>query len=128
MDAYVSSRIDDLPQIWDGFAKLVRAGLGITAFGVNVMDVPADYQTRFHDESSSGQEELYVALRGAGWVVVDDGGEQLLECTQDTVTVVRPGASRAFRGGPDGCRLLIVGGTPGQAYQVQAWSSEAEAT
>jgi len=57
MDAYANSRIDDLPQIWDGFAKLVRAGLGITAFGVNVMDVPAEYQTRFHDESSSGQEE-----------------------------------------------------------------------
>ena len=43
MDAYASSRIDDLPQIWDGFGKLVRAGLGITAFGVNVMDVPASY-------------------------------------------------------------------------------------
>jgi hypothetical protein len=123
MDAYLTSRIDDLPQIWDGFAKLVRAGLGITAFGANVMDVPADYQTRFHDESGSGQEELYVALRGSGWVVVEDGGEQLVECTADTVTVVRPETSRAFRSGPDGCRLLIVGGTPGQAYEVQAWSS-----
>ncbi len=125
MDAYLTSRIDDLPQIWDGFAKLVRAGLGITAFGANVMDVPADYQTRFHDESGSGQEELYVALRGSGWVVVEDGGEQLVECTPDTVTVVRPGTARAFRSGPEGCRLLIVGGTPGQAYAVQAWSSEA---
>ena len=29
--------IDDLPQIWDGWGKLVRAGLGISAFGVQVM-------------------------------------------------------------------------------------------
>jgi hypothetical protein len=31
--AIAGSAIDDLPQIWDGFAKLVRAGLDIRAFG-----------------------------------------------------------------------------------------------
>ena len=45
MGDYSTSRIDDLPQLWDGFAKLVRKGLGIEAFGVNLMDVPADYTT-----------------------------------------------------------------------------------
>jgi hypothetical protein len=121
MDAYASSRIDDLPQIWDGFAKLVRAGLGITAFGANVMDLPADYTTRFHDESGSGQEELYVALRGSGWVVI--GEDELVELSPEHVAVVRPETPRALRGGPDGCRVLIIGGTPGRPYQVQEWSS-----
>ena len=52
----VVSAIDDMPQLWDGFAKLVRAGLGITAFGAQVMDLPPDYSTKSHDES-------------AGWLV-----------------------------------------------------------
>jgi len=42
------------------FAKLVRTGLGITAFGMQIMDVPPDYTTASHDESDSGQQELYV--------------------------------------------------------------------
>ena len=73
MGDYSTSRIDDLPQLWDGFGKLVRKGLGIEAFGANIMDIPADYTTGPHDESGSGQEELYVALRGAGWVLIGRG-------------------------------------------------------
>jgi hypothetical protein len=30
---YSAKSIDELPELWDGFARLVRAGLGITAFG-----------------------------------------------------------------------------------------------
>jgi mannose-6-phosphate isomerase-like protein (cupin superfamily) len=64
--------IDDLPQLWDGFAKLVRTGMDISAFGVQIMDMPAGHVTKSHDESDSGQQELYVALRGSGAVVLDD--------------------------------------------------------
>ncbi len=63
-----ASAIDDLPTIWDGFAKLVRTGLDISAFGVQIMDLPPEYTTASHDESDTGQQELYVALRGAGAV------------------------------------------------------------
>ena len=45
--AIAGCAIDDLPQIWDGFGKLVRAGLGITAFGAQIMDLPP----RLHDGS-----------------------------------------------------------------------------
>jgi hypothetical protein len=44
-DVYSSSRIDDLPSLWDGMCKLVRSGLGLTAFGVNVLDIGPDYTT-----------------------------------------------------------------------------------
>jgi hypothetical protein len=114
MEPYVTSRIDDLPDLWDGFARLVRKGLGITAFGVNVMDVPPDYTTRDHTEADSGQEELYTALGGSGWLLVgpeDDEVELLI--SPDTVTGVSPDTRRRFRSGPDGCRLLIVGNRPG---------------
>ena len=64
--AYRGSRIDDLPDLWDGFAKLVREGPGISGFGVQIMDLPPDYATRSHNEGATGQQELYVALRGSG--------------------------------------------------------------
>ena len=69
-DGVAARRIDDLPQLWDGFAKLVREGMGISAFGVQIMDLPPDYRTKSHDESDTGQEELYIALRGSGAVVI----------------------------------------------------------
>src|SRR5205085_12467229 len=64
MTGYSAKSIDELPTLWDGFAKLVRAGLDIQAFGANIMDLPPDYSTTSHDEAESGQQELYVPLRG----------------------------------------------------------------
>ena len=65
-DRVATLAIDDLPSLYDGLIKLARSGLGITAFGVQVMDLPPDYTTQSHDEAGSGQQELYVGLRGHG--------------------------------------------------------------
>jgi mannose-6-phosphate isomerase-like protein (cupin superfamily) len=115
--------IDELPTRWDGFAKLVRAGLDITAFGANIMDLPPDYSTTSHDESQTDQEELYVALRGSGTVDIDDARVPL---DADHLVRVDPGTTRALSSGPDGLRVLCIGGVPGRAYEPQAWSSNAD--
>lgn len=117
---YAATSIDDLPTLWDGFAKLVRAGLGITAFGANIMDLPPDYTTTTHDESESGQQELYVALRGAGTVDID-GAELPLD--SDHVVRVDAGTVRALSSGPGGLRVLCIGGVPGGVYEPPEWSS-----
>ena len=123
-DAFTSSRIDDLPSIWDGMCKLVRSGLGLTAFGVNVLDIGPDYTTSDHTESASGQEELYLVLHGAATLLIGEPGqEESVELVPEVVARVAPEARRLFRTGPDGARLLIVGGAPGKAYQPQEWSS-----
>jgi|SRR5215831_12669181 len=114
--------IDELPALWDGFARLVRPGLGLSAFGANVMNLPPDYSTKAHDESASGQEELYVRLDGAGWVVLDDSGERLA-LDADHIAAVGPHVSRTLTSGPDGLRVLIIGATPGVAYEAPDWSS-----
>jgi uncharacterized cupin superfamily protein len=120
MSGYRARAIDDLPTLWDGFAKLVRAGLGIEAFGANIMDLPPDYMTKAHDEAESGQEELYVALRGSGAVVV---GDEFLPLDDEHVVCVDPGTSRVLSSGADGLRVLCVGGVPGRAYEPAEWSS-----
>jgi uncharacterized cupin superfamily protein len=124
MDAK-GARIDELPGLWDGFARLVRPGLGLSAFGANVMNLPPDYATKSHDESQSGQEELYVRLSGSGMVVLDEDGSELL-LDADRLAAVGPGVSRTLKSGPDGLRVLIIGGTPGKAYQPPDWSSGGE--
>jgi hypothetical protein len=114
-----ASAIDDLPQLWDGFAKLVRSGLDITAFGVQIMDLPPDYTTAAHDESDTGQQELYVALRGAGAVVA---GEERLPLDGEHLVRVNAGVDRVLTSGPDGLRVLCVGGIPGAPYVAPEWT------
>jgi quercetin dioxygenase-like cupin family protein len=58
-----------------GFRK-VRKGLGVSAFGVNAIVLPAGIETgfHFHDE----QEELYFVHRGTVEIVFGDGTAKTL--------------------------------------------------
>lgn len=123
---YVGLRYDEMPDLWDGFARLVRPALGISAFGVNVMNLPPNYETEAHDERESGQEELYVALAGSGAVVVDDGRDRL-KLDPERAVRVGPETPRTLVSGPNGMRVLIVGATPGRAYVAPDWSSGGDA-
>jgi hypothetical protein len=114
-----ASAIEDLPTIWDGFAKLVRAGLDITAFGAQIMDLPPDYTTSSHDESDTGQQELYVALRGSG-AVVADGTPYPLD--PEHLVRVNAGVERVLTSGPQGTRVLCIGGVPGGPYVPAEWT------
>ncbi len=119
--AIAGAAIDDLPQLWDGFAKLVRAGLDISAFGVQIMDMPPGHVTKSHDEADTGQQELYVALHGAGAVVA---GEQRLPLDPEHLVRVDAGVDRVLEAGPGGLRVLCVGGVPGGAYVAPEWTGD----
>jgi uncharacterized cupin superfamily protein len=119
---YVAAAIDSLPSLYDGLIKLARTGLGVTAFGVQIMDLPPDYTTDAHDESDTGQQEVYVALGGAGAVVI---GHERLPLDPDHLVRVDAGVERVLSSGPAGLRVLCVGGLPGGAYEPPAWTGEA---
>ncbi|MET0761381.1 MAG: cupin domain-containing protein, partial [Thermoleophilaceae bacterium] len=55
-----------------GFRK-VRRALGVTAFGVNAIELPSGYETgrHYHDE----QEELYFVHRGSIEIILGEDGE-----------------------------------------------------
>jgi mannose-6-phosphate isomerase-like protein (cupin superfamily) len=70
--------IGDLAALGEGpgFRK-VRRGLGVTAFGVNAVVMPAGYESGFH--AHEHQEELYFLHRGALEIEFGDGSVQRLE-------------------------------------------------
>jgi mannose-6-phosphate isomerase-like protein (cupin superfamily) len=121
--------IDAIEGVLDG-VKLHRtaAGLGVSSFGISIIDLaPGADQYPEHDHSPEGiggemfaarpqqldQEEVYVALRGAGTLEAD--GERY---PLDPDHIVRVGSTvkRKIVPGPDGLRLLALGAIPGQAY------------
>lgn len=74
-DGYAVGSLDDMGEGY-GFRK-VRKALGVTAFGVNAIVMPAGYtaDAHFHDE----QEELYICLEGQLSLEFGDGTTHVLE-------------------------------------------------
>jgi quercetin dioxygenase-like cupin family protein len=73
-DGYAVANVDALGD-GPGFRK-VRRQLGVTAFGVNAIEIPQGYATgrHYHDE----QEELYFVHRGHVRITLGDKTEHLL--------------------------------------------------
>lgn len=111
-----AKQIDQMEGLYRGAMRKVRAELGLTSFGVQTIDLPPNSDRHpWHDHSSDGQEELYLALRGSGTLEVE-GAEPVALRPGQTLARVGPGARRRVVAGPDGVRLLIVGGVPGKAF------------
>lgn len=118
MADYAVKRIDEMETAFLGGLKRARAELGVESFGMQVIDLPPNFD-RYpaHDHAESGQEEVYVVLRGGGEVEI---GEERVALDADSILRVGPEETRKVVSGPEGVRLLAVGGTPGRAYEPPA--------
>jgi hypothetical protein len=94
----------------------VREHLGIHAFGINAY-TPSEDGTLIgeHDESGSGQEELYIVLEGKAIFEIDG---ETVDAPAGTFVSVPPEARRKATG--EGI-VLALGATPGEAYQGLDW-------
>jgi mannose-6-phosphate isomerase-like protein (cupin superfamily) len=110
-------RIDDMQATFGGGFKKARAELGVKAFGMQVLDFPPDNSDGYpeHDHAQTGQEEVYAVLRGTGRMSV---GDEEVELAPDVIVRVGPQEKRKIASGPEGLRILALGGTPGEAYEV----------
>jgi hypothetical protein len=116
MAEYAVKRIDEMEAIYAGAFKRARAELGVESFGLQVIDMPANAdQYPEHDHAGDGQEEVYLALRGAGEVEIE-GTRYPLD--PETMVRVSAGTKRKIWPGEDGVRLLAIGGCPGKAYEA----------
>jgi uncharacterized cupin superfamily protein len=113
---YTAKRIDDMEAGYNGGFVKVRAELGVTAFGMQVIQLPpnfGDYPE--HDHAESGQEETFLAIGGSGWIDIE--GERV-DLDDATFVRVGPAARRKIYSGADGLRVLALGGAPGEAYKI----------
>jgi hypothetical protein len=117
-------RIDDMEAVFLGSFKRARAELGVESFGMQVIDLPPSFD-RYpeHDHGHDDQEEVFLALRGAGELEVD--GERF-PLDDAHMARVGPAAKRKVYSGPDGLRVLVLGGVPGKVYEPPAVSKLGE--
>lgn len=80
------------------FDKRISELLGVSAFEVYQVELPPGAETVRHDHLEDQVEDVYVILRGAGWVIVDDAPiavepGQFIAVTVESVRQVRAGTT-----------------------------------
>jgi tetratricopeptide (TPR) repeat protein len=127
-NSYVAAKIDELepaPRIAapetpdDGRKRFdVRRNFDITGFGVSAFSAPNGVAViNEHDETllgEAGQQELYIVMSGAATFEIDG---ETVETVAGSLVNVQPTAKRKATATEDGTMILVVGGTPGKAYE-----------
>jgi hypothetical protein len=96
---------------------------GLTAFGVNVYVATAAGDTLLerHDETGSGQEELYLVTAGSARFVLD--GEEVSAAEAPFVVAVPDAAVvREARALETGTTIVALGGEPRERFE-SSWQS-----
>lgn len=116
MADYTVKRIGDMEALYGGAFKLARADLGVTSFGMQILDLLPNMDAYpDHDHAETGQEEVYYVLSGEADIVVDGETTHL---DPETVIRVGPAARRQIVTGEHPVRVLALGGVPDEAYEV----------
>lgn len=103
----------------DSTWKLARKALGTTAFGYNLVEIGPGGQIPEHDESQSGQVELYVVLEGEATMWLD--GEEH-PAPAGTFASIEPPASRTILNRSDApVTALLIGVDASGGYEPMSW-------
>ena len=110
---WLVARLDDIERRGRGIP--VREHLGIHAFGINAFRPDENGMLINEHDEAGGQEELYIVLDGNATFEIDG---ETVEAPAGTLLFVRPESRRKATGD---ATVLVVGGTPGEAYQALDW-------
>lgn len=117
-------RTEDFEPTYMGGMLKVRAGLGISSFGIQVLRLPPNFD-RYpeHTHAESGQEEVFTVLEGAATL---HAGDQEHRLEPGVFARVGPNETRKLVTGEEGVVILALGGVPGQAYEIVQLTEEGE--
>lgn len=104
----------------DSTWRLARKALGTSAFGFNLVEIGPGGQIPEHDETESGQVELFIVLEGDAVMRLD--GEDH-EAPAGTFASIEPPVSRTIlnrSGAP--VTALLVGVKPEGGFQPATWA------
>lgn len=92
----------------------VRAALGVTAWGMNAIEIDAGVGAYpQHDHAEDRQEEVYLVLDGSATLHV---GDRELTVVRGDFVHVPAEATRRFTTDDTRVTLLAIGGVPGEAF------------
>ncbi len=100
--------------------RLARKTLGAGSFGFNIVDLEPGGQIPEHDETASGQEEVFIVIEGEGTFVADDE-----EHPAPAGTFIRyaPEVKRTVRNGSEErIRVLLIGVPGDSGYEPGGWN------
>ena len=115
-------RVEEFEAIFGGGFRRARAGLGVTSFGLAVIDLPPNFE-RYpeHDQTHDDQEEVYTALSGRVMLRV---GVEEYELEPGVFARVGATEKRKLVTGDEAARVLAMGATPGRVYEPPEFSEE----
>jgi quercetin dioxygenase-like cupin family protein len=100
--------------------RLARKACGTTAFGYNLVEIAPGGQIPEHDESGSGQVELYLILEGEAVMRLD--GEDH-PAPAGTFASIEPAATRTIVNRSDGTVVaMLIGVQPEGGYEPMSWA------
>lgn len=123
MSDYTVKRFDEMEPILNGLFLRARASLGASSFGMQILQMPPNAGDFYpnHDHADSGQEEVYIVLSGDADFEIE-GETERVHLGPETAIRVGCATHRKIQPGPDGARILALGGTPGSAYTAPAFT------
>jgi uncharacterized cupin superfamily protein len=99
---------------------LVRRGLGLSAFGINVVDIEPGAGIPEHDEVDRDQEEVFIVLSGSPTLVIE--GEEH-PAPPGTYARLAPEPRRTVTNrGDEPARVLIVSAPTTSGYEPMGWA------
>ena len=114
MSDFTIKSIDEMRGSFGGGFKLARSELGVTSFGMQVLDIPAGFAD-YPEHTDEEQEEVFVPLAGSGEMILDGESHPL---TPGMMVRIGHDVKRKIMPGPDGIRILALGACPGKIYEA----------
>lgn len=123
MSDYTVKHLDDFERMEGSGGcnwRLARKSLGANAFGFNIVEIEPGGELPAHDESESGQEEVFIVLEGEGTIVA---GEDEHAAPAGTFCRYAPAVKRTVRNESDAAVRVLLIGVPGDSgYEPLEWA------
>lgn len=119
MTVFTIQRNDELERAYDIWV-LVRKSLGLAAFGINIVELPAGGSIPEHHEIDRAQEEVFYVIEGSPTMTID-GVDHRLE--PGTFVRLDPEPVRRVRNDGDGtARVMIISAPTSSGYEPMGWA------
>jgi quercetin dioxygenase-like cupin family protein len=117
-EGFTIGQLGDFEQ--NGRWQLVRRGLGVESFGMNVVEIEQGYSIPEHHEVDRDQEEVFIVLEGEAVMVI--GGEDHPAPAGTFVRVAPPLMRTVRNDGEQPVTLLIVSAPTTSGYTDMGWA------